>query len=69
MINIVEGQAQIIYTEGFSSWNTICEELETIHSIELYTSINVYGAIWIIENIADVLVVTDILKTWSDYAI
>jgi hypothetical protein len=35
--------------------------------MELYTSINAYGTIWIIESMADVLAATDILKTWSDF--
>ena len=67
MINIVEGQAQVNYMSGVSTWAIICDELETIYPMELYTSINAYGTIWIIESIADVLAATDILRTWSDY--
>ena len=67
MINIVEGQAQVNYMSGSSTWAIICDELETIYPMELYTSINAYGTIWIIESMADVLAATDILKTWSDF--
>ena len=67
MINIVEGQAQVNYTAGVSTWAIISDELETIYPMELYTSINAYGTIWIIESMADVLAATDILKTWSDF--
>ena len=67
MINIVEGQAQVNYTAGVSTWAIICDELETIYPMELYISINAYGTIWIIESMADVLAATDILKTWSDF--
>jgi|688.fasta_scaffold415854_2 hypothetical protein len=67
MINIVEGQAQVNYMSGVSTWAIICDELETIYPMELYTSINAYGTIWIIESMADVLAATDILKTWSDF--
>ena len=67
MINIVEGQAQVNYTSGVSTWAIISDELETIYPMELYTSINAYGTIWIIESMADVLAATDILKTWSDF--
>lgn len=64
MIIIVEGQAQIHYTP---TWSTICDELETIYPTEGYTSINAYGTIWGIESMADVLLATDILRTWGDY--
>ena len=67
MINIVEGQAQVNYMSGVSTWAIICDELETIYPMELYTSINAYGTIWIIESMADVLAATDILRTWSDF--
>ena len=67
MINIVEGQAQVNYMSGVSTWAIICDELEVIYSMELCTSINAYGTIWIIESMADVLAATDILKTWSDF--
>ncbi len=67
MINIVEGQAQVNYMSGVSTWTIISDELETIYPMELYTSINAYGTIWIIESMADVLAATDILKTWSDF--
>jgi hypothetical protein len=67
MINIVEGQAQVIYTSGSSTWAIICDELETIYPMELYTSINAYGSIWNIESMADVLAATDTLRTWSNF--
>lgn len=67
MINIVEGQAQVNYISGSSTWAIICDELETIYPTELYTSINAYGSIWNIESMADVLATTDTLRTWSDF--
>jgi len=67
MIYIVEGQAQIFYTSGSTNWAIICDELETIYSMELYTSINAYGSIWSIESMADVLAATDILRSWGDF--
>ena len=67
MIIIIEGQAQVNYTAGSSTWNIICDELETIYPTELYTSINAYGTIWNIESMADVLAATDTLKTWGNF--
>ena len=67
MIHIVEGQAQVFYTAGVSTWAIICDELETIYPMELYTSINAYGTIWNIESMSDVLAATDILRSWGDY--
>jgi len=67
MIHIVEGQAQVNYMSGVSTWAIICDELETIYPMELYTSINAYGTIWIIESMADVLAATDTLRTWSNF--
>jgi len=67
MIHIVEGQAQVNYMSGVSTWAIICDELETIYPMELYTSINAYGSIWSIESMADVLAATDILRSWGDF--
>jgi len=67
MIYIVEGQAQVNYMSGVSTWAIICDELETIYPMELYTSINAYGSIWSIESMADVLAATDILRSWGDF--
>jgi len=67
MIHIVEGQAQVNYMSGVSTWAIISDELETIYPMELYTSINAYGTIWSIESMADVLAATDTLRTWGDF--
>jgi len=67
MIYIVEGQAQVNYMSGVSTWAIISDELEIIYSMELYTSINAYGSIWSIESMADVLAATDILRSWGDF--
>lgn len=67
MINIVDGQAQIYYRSGEDTWIGICNELEDLYPVELYTSINAYGTIFITASIEDVYAATDVLSEWENF--
>jgi hypothetical protein len=65
MIIIVEGQAQIHYN---GSWEQIAHDLEVLYPTENYTSINVYGLIFEINDIMDVIAAADyIVNNFGDY--
>ena len=67
MINIVDGQAQIYYRSGEDTWIDICNKLEDLYPVELYTSINAYGTIFLTANIEDVYAATDVISEWGNF--
>jgi len=67
MINIVDGQAQIYYRSGEDTWIDICNKLEDLYPVELYTSINAYGTIYLTANIEDVYAATDVISEWENF--
>ena len=67
MIIIVNGEAQIHYRSGVDTWMGICNELENLYPVELYTSINAYGTIFLTASIEDVYAATDILSEWENF--
>ena len=67
MLVIVDGQVQIHYRAGIDTWLSICNELEDRYPIDLYTSINAYGEVFITNSIEDVYEATDILSGWEDF--
>jgi hypothetical protein len=67
MIQIVDGQAQIYYRSGIDTWIDICNSLEDLYPIELYTSINAYGSIFITSSLEDVYAATDVISEWENF--
>lgn len=67
MIEVVDGQAHLIYYPGISTWAALCLELIIEYNKTPFTSINSYGLYLEVSSIQEVEEACDILLLQGDF--
>lgn len=67
MIEVVNGEAHLIYYPGISTWSALCLELVIEFNKQPYTSINSYGLYLQVASLQDVYDACDILVLQGDF--
>ncbi len=67
MIQIVNGEAELIYYPGISTWATLCSELVVEYNKTPFTLINSYGLYLYVSSLQEVYDACDILLLQGDF--
>jgi len=67
MIEVVNGEAHLIYYPGSSSWSDLCSQLPIEYNKQPFTSINSYGLYLQVASLQDVYDACDILVQQGDF--